>query len=65
MEKNTSEFCFFRKTSYFCLVKELFDSIATQNAEIRTVAKSLPLFLKYYAKSLFFNRLHQTDENLK
>lgn len=26
--------------------KELFDSIATQNAEIRTVAKSLPLFLK-------------------
>ena len=45
--------------------KELFDSIATQNAEIRTVAKSLPLFLKYYAKSLFFNRLHQADENLK
>lgn len=26
-------------------LEELFDSIATQNAEIRTVAKSLPLFL--------------------
>ncbi|EYB12115.1 hypothetical protein M119_4704 [Bacteroides fragilis str. 3783N1-6] len=37
-------------------MKELFDSIATQNAEIRTVAKSLPLFL---------NRLSQTDKNLK
>ena len=46
-------------------MKELFDSIATQNAEIRTVAKSLPLFLKYSAKSLFFNRLNPTDENLK
>ena len=45
--------------------KELFDSIATQNAEIRTVAKSLPLFLKQFAKSLFFNRLSQTDKNLK
>lgn len=38
-------------------LEELFDSIATQNAEIRTVAKSLPLFLKYSAKNLFFNRL--------
>ena len=46
-------------------MKELFDSIAPQVAENSTVAKSLPLFLKYYAKSLFFNRLHQTDENLK
>lgn len=51
--------------SYICAPKELFDSIAPQIADIRTVAKSLPLFLKYYAKSLFFNRLHQTDENLK
>ena len=50
---------------YLCTLKELFDSIATQNAEIRTVAKSLPLFLKYSAKSLFFNRLSQTDKNLK
>ena len=32
--------------AYGCELKELFDSIATQNAEIRTVAKSLPLFLK-------------------
>ena len=64
MEKNTSEFCFFRKTSYFCLVKELFDSIATQNAEIRTVANSLPPLLKYFAKSLFLNQLSLTDKNL-
>ena len=33
-------------------MKELFDSIATQNAEIRTVAKSLLLFLKYSAKKI-------------
>lgn len=65
MGKNTSEFCFFRKTSYFCLVKELFDSIATQNAEIRTVANSLPPLLKYFAKSLFLNQLGLTDKNLK
>ena len=45
--------------------KELFDSIATQNAEIRTVAKSLPLFLKQFAKSLFFKRLYRAVENLK
>ena len=56
---------FFRKTSYFCLVKELFDSIATQNAEIRTVANSLPPLLKYFAKSLFLNQLSLTDKNLK
>lgn len=31
---------------YYLQMKELFDSIATQNAEFRTVAKSLPLFLK-------------------
>ena len=36
-----------------------------QIAEICTVANSLPLFLKYSAKSLFFNRLNPTDENLK
>lgn len=46
-------------------VKELFDSIAPQNAEIRTVANSLPLFLKYSVKCLFFKRLYQTIENLK
>ncbi|MDL2305084.1 hypothetical protein LJC72_07065 [Bacteroides sp. OttesenSCG-928-D19] len=44
---------------------ELFDSIAPQNAEIRTVTKSLPLKIKNYAKGLFFNWLSQTDENLK
>ena len=34
-------------------MKELFDSIAPQNAENRTVANSLLLFLKYSAKCLF------------
>ncbi len=46
-------------------MKELFDSIAIQNAEIRTAVKSLPLFLKLFAKNLFLNRLSQTDKNLK
>ncbi|WP_289645611.1 hypothetical protein, partial [uncultured Muribaculum sp.] len=58
-------FVFLRKTSYFCFVKELFDSIATQNAEIRTVANSLPPLLKYFAKRLFLNQLSLTDKNLK
>lgn len=40
---------------------ELFDSIAPQNAEIRTVTNSLPLILKNSAKSLFFNWLNKTD----
>lgn len=31
----------------------------------KAIAKSLPLLLKYSAKSLFFKRLYQTDENLK
>jgi hypothetical protein len=44
---------------------ELFDSIAPQNAEIRMVTNSLPLNLNSSAKSLFFNRLSQTGENLK
>ena len=45
---------------YFVLtlhLEGLFDSIATQNAEIRTVAKSLPLPLKNPAYSLLFRRL--------
>gem|GEM_PF-1616445 len=46
-------------------LKELFDSIAPQNAENRTVAKSLPAFLKYSVKCLFLKRLCQTVENLK
>lgn len=44
---------------------ELFDSKAPQNAEIRTITKSLPLKFKNSAKCLFFNRLSQTDQNLK
>ena len=43
----------------------MFDSIATQNAEIRTVANSLPPLLKYFAKRLFLNQLSLTDKNLK
>ncbi|MDR3061933.1 MAG: hypothetical protein LBU57_07455 [Dysgonamonadaceae bacterium] len=46
-------------------IPELFDSIAPQNAEICTVTNSLPLNFKNSAKNLFFNRLCQTDENLK
>ena len=46
-------------------IKELFDSIAPQNTENRTVAKSLPAFLKYSVKCLFFKRLCQAVENLK
>ena len=49
----------------FVFTKSYFDNIAPQIAEICTVANSLPLFLKYSAKSLFFNRLNPTDENLK
>ncbi|MPN07138.1 hypothetical protein SDC9_154404 [bioreactor metagenome] len=44
---------------------ELFDSIAPQNAENSTVTNSLPLKFKNSAKGLFFNRLSQTDDNLK
>lgn len=44
---------------------ELFDNIASENAEIRTVTKLLLLKSKNSAKSLFLNRLSQTDENLK
>lgn len=40
---------------------ELFDSIAPQNAEIRTVTKSLLLYFKNSAKGLSLNRLNQTD----
>lgn len=50
---------------YFCIQVELFDSIAPQIAEIRTIAKSLPLLLKKSAKSLFYSRLSQTNNNLK
>lgn len=50
---------------YLCIRNELFDSIAPQNAENRTVANSLLLFLKYSAKYLFLKGLCQAVENLK
>ena len=50
---------------YLCIRNELFDSIAPQNAENRTVAKSLLLFLKCSIKCLFLKWLCQTVENLK
>ena len=50
---------------YLCIQVELFDSIAPQTAEIRTVSNSLPLFLKYSVNCLFLKRLYQTVENLK
>ncbi len=55
----------FSRISLLLFLKELFDSIAPQNAANRTVANSLPPFLKYYAKCLFLKRLCQTVENLK
>lgn len=50
---------------YLCIRNELFDSIAPQNAENRTVANSLLLFLKCFIKCLFLKWLCQTVENLK
>lgn len=47
------------------LPRELFDSIVPQNVENRTVAKSLPVFLKYSVRYLFLKWLYQTVENLK
>ena len=44
--KIVADSSYFRKKISYLQMKELFDSIATQNAEIRTVAKSLLLFLK-------------------
>ena len=56
--KNTITDIGFSKNCYAFYQKELFDSITPQIAEIRTVAKSLPLFLKHSAKSLFFKWLY-------
>ncbi len=50
---------------YLCIRNELFDSIAPQNAENRTVANSLLLFLKCSIKCLFLKWLCQTVENIK
>lgn len=44
--KIAADSSYFRKKMLYLQMKELFDSIATQNAEIRTVANSLPLLLK-------------------
>ena len=63
-EKERKKICVgFKNNAYFW--RELFDSIAPQNAEIRTVTNSLPLNPNNSAKSLFFNRLSKTDDNLK
>ena len=56
--KNTITDIGFSKNCYAFYQKELFDGITPQIAEIRTVAKSLPLFLKHSAKSLFFKWLY-------
>ena len=56
--KNTITDIGFSKNCYAFYQKELFDSRTPQIAEIRTVAKSLPLFLKHSAKSLFFKWLY-------
>ncbi len=53
------------RISLLLQLKELFDSIAPQSAENRTVANSLLLFLKYSAKCLFLKWLCQTVEILK
>ena len=44
--KIAADSSYFQEKILYLPLKELFDSIATQNAEIRTVAKSLLLFLK-------------------
>jgi hypothetical protein len=63
-EKEREQICVgFKNNAYFW--RELFDSIAPQNAEIRTVTNSLPLKYENSAKSLSLNRLCKTDENLK
>jgi hypothetical protein len=63
-EKERGKICVgFKNNVYFW--RELFDSIAPQNAEIRTVTNSLPLKSENSFKSLFINRLYQTGENLK
>jgi hypothetical protein len=63
-EKEREKICVgFKNIAYFW--RELFDSIASQNAEIRTVTNSLPLKSENSFKSLFINWLCQIGENLK
>ena len=56
---------FFQRIILPLYFEELFDSIAPQIAENRTVSNSLLLFLKYSVKCLFLKRLCQAVENLK
>jgi hypothetical protein len=44
--KTAADSSYFRKKKLYLQMKELFDSIATQNAEIHTIANSLPPLLK-------------------
>lgn len=44
--KTATDSSYFRKKSLYLHLKELFDSIVMQNAEIHTVANSLPLLFK-------------------
>jgi hypothetical protein len=63
-EKERGKICVgFKNSAYFW--RALFDSIAPQNVEIRTVTNSLPLKSENLFKSLFLNRLCQIGENLK
>lgn len=52
-----------QKNDYLC--RELFESTAPQNTEIRIVTKSLPLTFQNSVNRLFINRLNQTENNLK
>lgn len=63
--KSSRILCPIKGFDYFCHLKELFDSKILQIAENRTVANSLPLFLKCFVKCLFLKWLYQTVENLK
>ena len=62
---NQSNTLFFQRIILPLYFEELFDSIAPQIAENRTVANSLPLLLKYSVKYLFLKRLCQAVDNLK
>jgi hypothetical protein len=63
-EKERKKICAgFKNNAYFW--RELFDSIAPQNAEIRTVTNSLPLKSENLFKGLFLNRLYQIGKNIK
>lgn len=52
--------CGFKNIDYFW--RELFEDIAPQITEIRTVAKLLPQLLKKSVNHLFINRLNQAEK---